>query len=264
MSSAERTVTRRDAGALYAALDASYLSPAAGFDELAATYDQRLAGNPVLLLESAETLAALPDLHGKRALDVGCGTGRYALQMARLGADTVMGIDLSPAMLDVAARKAERGDLADALIWKRGDVSEALATEAGGTDVLVCALTLSFLPGVRAAFAEMARALAPAGTLVVSDYHPHGLAQARAAASGASGNRERFPFLRFTSAGGEECRIAQYVHTISDYFFAARAAGLTLDHLAEPVADPRLAATYHGFAVPTGVPLAVVARFVKT
>jgi hypothetical protein len=49
--------------------EAVYRSAAEGFAELADTYDARMAGNPVLLLESTETLAALPDLTDVLAAD---------------------------------------------------------------------------------------------------------------------------------------------------------------------------------------------------
>jgi SAM-dependent methyltransferase len=51
------------------------------------------------------TLAELDDLAGKRVLDIGCGSGRYAVALAERGAD-VLGIDLSPAMLALARERA--------------------------------------------------------------------------------------------------------------------------------------------------------------
>jgi magnesium-protoporphyrin O-methyltransferase len=53
-----------------------------------------------------ETLLAwLPDdLRGRRILDAGCGTGAFALEAARRGAD-VVAIDLAPALVDVAVRR---------------------------------------------------------------------------------------------------------------------------------------------------------------
>ncbi len=262
-SNAEKKTSRKDAGSLYDALDALYLSPADGFNELAPTYDQRLSGNPLLAVESIATLSTLPPLHGKAVADIGCGTGRYALQLARMDAETVVGVDLSSEMLAIASRKAERGDLADYVTWRRGDLLERLPLADNSVDVIVCALTLSFLPSADGALRELARVLAPTGVLVVSDYHPHGLTQARAEATTRNGNKEKAPYTRFTSASGDDCRIAQYVHTISDLFQAGRSAGLTLEHLVEPVADRSLTNTYSGLREQSGVPLALVARFQK-
>jgi len=264
-SRTEKQVTRRDPGGLYGALDAHYLSPADGFRELADTYDQRMAGNPLFLLESTQTLAALPSLGGRVVADLGCGTGRYALQLARMGAERVFGVDLVPEMLEVARRKARRAELSDLVEWHEGDasVSGGLPLPDASVDVAVCALTLSFVPEPAPALAEMARVLKPGGSLVVSDYHPHGLCAARGEGFEESGGRDKAPYLRFTSAAGDECRVAQTPHLVADIFAAARAAGLTLDHVAEPLADRRLANTYAGLRGLVGVPLALVLRLVK-
>lgn len=246
-------------------LEALYLSPAEGFRRLADTYDSRLAGNPLLVLETAATLRALPPMEEAYIADIGCGTGRYALQLARLGPATVTGVDIAPEMLENAARKARRTpDLADVVRWERGDVYETLPFADNMLDGAVCALVFSFLPDLAPAFREIARALRPGeGWLVVSEYHPQGLCAARAA-SLAAGRKDNAPYLRFTSANGEECRVAQTPHTIGDYFEAARANGLALEFLAEPAADRRLAATYGaGLHHSIGIPLALVMRFRK-
>ncbi|MBC7806505.1 MAG: methyltransferase domain-containing protein [Akkermansiaceae bacterium] len=260
---AESKLIRRDP-ALHVSLGAVYLSPAHGFNELAPTYDQRLAGNPLFGVESTATLAFFPMLEGKSVADVGCGTGRLSLQIARMGAGAVIGVDLSEEMLAVAVRKTVRaGDLAEVVTWRRGDLLERLPFPDCSVDVAVCALTLSFLPDVGGAFRELSRIISPGGSLVVSDYHPHGLVQARADATALNGNKDKAPYLRFTSAGGDDCRITQYVHTISDLFRAGQDAGLTLRQISEPVADSHLANTYAAHRERSGAPLAVIARFDK-
>ena len=228
---------------------------------MADTYDARLAGNSLLLLESGAALAILPDLtRANRVADLACGTGRYALQLARLGPQEVIGIDLCPAMLTVARRKARRAELP--VTWQTGDLCGGLPLPDSSLDTAVCALTLSFLPDLAPVFAEIARVLAPKGVLVISDYHPHGLCAARAV-SQAAFSKDRAPYFRFTSADGQECRIAQTPHTV-DFFSAAQAAGLTLEQIAEPVVDHRLASTYgQGLKDKIGIPLALVMRFRK-
>ncbi len=50
-------------------------------------------------------LAWLPsDLSGQRVLDAGCGTGSFAIELARRGAE-VLAIDLSPQLVDVARER---------------------------------------------------------------------------------------------------------------------------------------------------------------
>lgn len=242
--------------------DALFLSPENAFAEMADTYDARLAGNPLLLLESSAVLAMLPDLtRANRVADLACGTGRYALQLARLGPQEMVGVDICPQMLAVARRKARHAELP--ITWQTGDLVGALPLPDGSVDAAVCALAFSFLPELASLFAEIARTLAPSGVLVVSDYHPHGLCAARAT-SQATLTRDRAPYLRFTSAGGQECRIAQTPHTLADYFAASQAAGLTLEQIAEPAVDHRLASTYgQGLRDKIGIPLALVMRFRK-
>ncbi len=58
---------------------------------------------------------------GGRVLELGCGTGRVAIPVARAGAH-VVGIDRSASMLDRARKRARRSKLAGSLHLVRGDV----------------------------------------------------------------------------------------------------------------------------------------------
>ncbi len=53
-------------------------------------------------------LQASGDVSGKTILDIGCGSGRYAVEYARRGARRVVGVDLAPNMLALAKRLAEQ------------------------------------------------------------------------------------------------------------------------------------------------------------
>jgi magnesium-protoporphyrin O-methyltransferase len=66
-------------------------------------------------------LAWLPeDLHGRRILDAGCGTGALAVEAARRGAD-VVAIDLSPTLVDLARDRLPT-DLRGTVDFRSGDM----------------------------------------------------------------------------------------------------------------------------------------------
>jgi hypothetical protein len=82
-------------------------------------------------------------------------------------------------------------------------------------------------------------------------------------ASLLAGRNDKAPYLRFTTADGEECRIRQYPYTIADLFTVAHDNGLILEHVSEPLADRRLANTYYTIRDKVGLPLTLVMRFRK-
>ena len=64
-------------------------------------------------------LAQMPsDLRGARVLDAGCGTGTMAVELAARGA-TVVAADISPALIDIARKRAPAGA---AIQWHAGDM----------------------------------------------------------------------------------------------------------------------------------------------
>ena len=58
-------------------------------------------------------------------LDAGCGTGRVAIELARRG-HHVVGVDLDPAMLDLARNKAPE------LVWIQGDLASTVISSDSG------------------------------------------------------------------------------------------------------------------------------------
>jgi SAM-dependent methyltransferase len=60
------------------------------------------------------TFAALDGrLSGRTILDVGCGSGVYAVEAARRGAASVIGVDGAPGMIDLARRRAAEAGVED-------------------------------------------------------------------------------------------------------------------------------------------------------
>jgi ubiquinone/menaquinone biosynthesis C-methylase UbiE len=93
-------------------------------------------------------------------LDLGTGTGVVALALAdRYPEAEILGIDLSPGMIDEARRKVQ-SELAGRVGFEVGDAS-ALGSPDAAFDLVVLSNMIPF-------FGELARVVAPGGTLVLS------------------------------------------------------------------------------------------------
>ena len=79
---------------------------AVNYDEVASSYDQRVKFNYLPGTSTALKKLARQS-NARHILDLGCGTGRLTIPLARNG-HLVMGIDLSGAMLDLAGQKLVR------------------------------------------------------------------------------------------------------------------------------------------------------------
>jgi ubiquinone/menaquinone biosynthesis C-methylase UbiE len=97
---------------------------------------------------------------GDRILDVACGTGVVAREVAdRIGEQgTVVGLDLNEAMLTVARRVRPE------LEWVQGDVA-AIPFPDGSFDVVLCQAGLMFFPDAGQALGEMARVVTRDGSV---------------------------------------------------------------------------------------------------
>ena len=131
---------------------AAYADPA-----MAATFDAKRFGGPIgrILLDDQERVLEtfLPDVAGRRMLDVGTGTGRAALALGRRGA-IVTGIDASVEMLAVARRRASEVNVA--IEFYEGD-AHALIFADRAFDASVCLRLLMHVPDWRKAIKEICR-----------------------------------------------------------------------------------------------------------
>ena len=111
-----------------------------------------------------ETLGAQP---GERVLDVGCGPGFYCAELAEeVGPEgSVVGVDPSPAMLELAGRRcAELGNVE----LRAGDADRAGRADAD-FDAAICVQVLEYVAETRGGLAELHRALKPGGRVLVWD-----------------------------------------------------------------------------------------------
>ena len=135
-----------------------------GYARWAATYDQ--TPNPLLALEERYLLPLLPNIAGKRVLDLACGTGRWLEKLSTAGPVLGVGIDLSPAMLDVAREKsAIRARLA------RADCLN-LPFKDSVFDLAICSFALEHMGDLNRFAIETCRVLQEAADLLITELHP--------------------------------------------------------------------------------------------
>jgi ubiquinone/menaquinone biosynthesis C-methylase UbiE len=131
------------------------------------------------------------------ALDVGCGTGFLALELAARG-HRVTGVDFAPAMIAQARDKAAAQGLP--IRFEEAD-AEALPFPAGSFDLVVSRHLLWTLPHPEMAIDEWIRVLRPGGRLAVIDGKADPAASAALPQQNAHNSAEyraigdRLPFL---------------------------------------------------------------------
>src|SRR2546426_10190404 len=86
-------------------------------------------------------------LVGKTVLEIGCGTGFFALETLRHGASSCLGVDLSSAAIHEANEFAKESGLQDRV---RFDVADAASTRQPASDVVVMDKVLCCYPDAEA------------------------------------------------------------------------------------------------------------------
>lgn len=106
------------------------------------------------------------DVSGLRVLEVACGRGGYARELARAGAN-VTGCDFSHAALHAAGAKFSAGEAAPSATLIQAD-AQSLPFADDSFDLLVSCETVEHLPEIQRAFSEMHRVTRPGGKLFLT------------------------------------------------------------------------------------------------
>ena len=106
---------------------------------------------------------------GTRVVDIGCGAGIDSLIAAQMVGSTghVIGVDMTPAMLEKAAASAAAADVDN--VEFRAGYGESVPVPDEWADVVISNGVLNLMPDKVAALTEMARVLKPGGRLQIGD-----------------------------------------------------------------------------------------------
>jgi SAM-dependent methyltransferase len=157
--------------------DAYYSGIQSAYDRVAAEYDETI-GRALVSRRAKERAVeeiARVSPPGGSLLDVGCYTGTEALLLARRGF-RVVGVDLSPRMIELSRNKARRSRLADRTQFEIARASDLSGLQAAGLDSFDTAYsvygTLNLEPRVESFRTSVASLLKPHGALVVGLLNP--------------------------------------------------------------------------------------------
>ena len=106
---------------------------------------------------------------GEHVVDVGCGAGIDSVIAARMVGPTgsVVGVDMTPAMLEKARAGAKEAELHN-LEFRQG-LAESLPVADSWADVVISNGVLNLFPDKLAGLQQMARVLKPEGRLQIGD-----------------------------------------------------------------------------------------------
>jgi malonyl-CoA O-methyltransferase len=183
-----------------------------GYAAWASLYDDD--GNPLTALEGPAVRSWFGPLVGRRAIDIGCGTGRHTLALVEAGAAEVVALDLTPEML--ARARAKPGLVGGRVHWVRHALPFPLPFRDATFDLAVLGLVAEHIEELAPALAEVARVVKPGGRCVLSVLHPDRTAE---------GQRARY----IDPETGRRRSIATVHRTTDEYLAAAARAGLKLE-----------------------------------
>lgn len=118
---------------------------------------------------TAEELAAVGDVRGRRVLQLACSVGDEAISFAQLGA-AVTGVDIAPSHLATGRAKAEQ--LSVTVTYEEQDLM-ALDPSLTGFDIVYISWGgICWVPDITVWARSVADRLNPGGLLMISEHHP--------------------------------------------------------------------------------------------
>lgn len=177
--------------------------------------------------------ALLPDLVGKRIVDLGCGFGWFARFAAEQGAASVLGLDISQNM--IARASAETND--PAVTYAIADL-ELLQLKESAFDFAYSSLAFHYIEDFDRLVRTVHRALVPGAHFVFTIEHPIYMAPSNPAWGKDEAGRSVWPLDGYSREGRRTTDwlakgVVKYHRTLGTTLNALIAAGFRIGHVEE-------------------------------
>ncbi|MDC6390220.1 bifunctional demethylmenaquinone methyltransferase/2-methoxy-6-polyprenyl-1,4-benzoquinol methylase UbiE [Maribacter sp. PR1] len=138
------------------------------FDTISTDYDglNRVISFGIDVKWRKKVVALLKKESPNTILDIATGTGDLAIAMVNTGAEKIVGLDISPGMLDVGKKKIQEKNLSPIIEMIVGD-SENLSFETNSFDAVTVSFGVRNFENLEIGLAEILRVLRPGGTLAI-------------------------------------------------------------------------------------------------
>lgn len=185
-----------------------------------------------------ELKTMLPDFHGKRVLDLGCGYGWHCKYASENGAKSVTGVDISNNMIEVA-RKRNNGPNIEYHVKRMQDVDYP----ADSFDAVISSLAIHYLESFDVVCKVVKRCLVKGGDFVFSVEHPIFTANGTADWHyDEEGNPMHWPIDHYFDEGARGAnflgeKVRKYHRTVGTYISTLIQNGFNITRVCEPVPD---------------------------
>ncbi|UOB16785.1 bifunctional demethylmenaquinone methyltransferase/2-methoxy-6-polyprenyl-1,4-benzoquinol methylase UbiE [Abyssalbus ytuae] len=138
------------------------------FDTISENYDglNRVISFGIDVKWRKKVVNRVNDVKPEKVLDIATGTGDLAISLAKTAAKKIIGLDISPGMLEVGRKKIQEKNLAGKIEMVLGD-SEALPFTDNSFDAITVAFGVRNFEDLEKGLAEILRVLKPGGIFVV-------------------------------------------------------------------------------------------------
>ena len=138
------------------------------FDNISGNYDSlnRVISFGIDISWRKKVVALLKEKKPQNILDIATGTGDLAINLVATGAKEIVGLDISPGMLEVGKNKVAEKNLTKTIEMIVGD-SENLPFKEHSFDAVTVAFGVRNFENLEKGLSEILRVLKPTGTLVI-------------------------------------------------------------------------------------------------
>lgn len=135
-----------------------------------ATYGSDFGQTSWVTTEESDAIPRLLEISkGSEVLEIGFGSGCYALHLAEICGCHVTGLDINSEGVATAGKLARQAGLQAMVSFRQHDVSERLAFEGDSFEAAFCNDSFCHIPDRLSLLRELCRVLRPGGRLVFSD-----------------------------------------------------------------------------------------------